>query len=368
MLTSYNNLLTTKGWKNVAEIEVGDEILTTNFAGHGIFSPVVAVTAKDYNGYIYDNTDYDFGYRWPCYLSVTEDSKIVRVKKSLRKSVLTGKTYTAQTLERLTIDDIEYLGIKKIHTLTRSPLQFTEKSSNRNTKLVKDGTITMKETDYFKFLAYLTVRGSIVEYHGKLEIAINYRDNLSDLTDLLNNYRVPHRVERKKPNNGRAHEHYIILMSNNVLAQKTLRPIMKNKLAKREIPKIVVNSKSPESLFAFIYTYLYLIVSQRSDGMRYSEKLINGMNFMFSPKSEVSSQALIDIFFKLGINATLSNDQSYKKKPIRIAQSALPWITTESLVKKPYNGKVYAIDTVNELAVCNPKAQHTHGSMVLQTN
>ena len=361
MLTPTNNLLTVDGWKNVTELNVGDEILTTNFAGHGIFSPILNITEYDYDGYIYEHV-HIFKRQGGIisHFSLTEDSVLPIRKTLFRKSVLTGERIAIEQIDTVKLNTLT----KDVQAIVKSPLQFSMKDKRHKAGVIKNGSVDMSEVEYFRFLAYAVLRGSIV--HDKISgstvtmFRVREKDDPTRLLDLLDRNNIPYRISVSE--RGGNLERLVYLRSG-AGAARSLRKFISKKIFERSLPKVVMRSTSPDAVYAFVTEVLRI----KKPDMDFDNGIPSkGDPLTFTLSNVEQAEQLADLFFKIGYPTTITHSDNYIVLIVNRPKFAR--IKVEDIIKKPYKGKVYAVDVINEMAVCNPTNLGPRFSMVVKLN
>jgi len=361
MLTPSNNLLTVNGWKNVTELNVGDEILTTNFAGHGIFSPILNITEYDYDGYIYEHV-HIFKRQGGIisHFSLTEDSTLPIRKTLFRKSVLTGNRIAVEQIDNIKIKDIK----KNVQAIVKSPLQFTMKDKRHQAGIVKNGSVDMSESEYFTLLAYAVLRGTIksdtTSRSTYTMFRVREKDDPTRLMDLLDRNRIAYRTSSAVRNGSL--ERLVILRSG-AGAARSLKRFIGKRISQRTIPNVIMRSTSPDAVYAFIIEFLRIKKPEWDFSNGIPSK---GPPLDFTVSNVEQAEQLADLFFKIGYPTTITTT-SYSTQLV-VNRPKFARIKVEDIIKKKYTGKVYAVDVINEMAVCNPTNLGPRFSMVVKVN
>lgn len=369
MLTPKNNVLTDKGWKNITELEIGEEILTTNFAGHGIFSPVLNIIEHDYDGYIYEYSNHEKGYM-NSHISLTAGSIVPTRKVRYLNSKLTGKTKKMVEIENHIIDDIAKRK-DKIQLFFTSPLQFNMDDKTHKAGVVKHGAVKMTDVDYFRFLAYVIFRTAIVKGTGNKyfswvpRIRVRDRDDPTYLFDLLDRYSIPYRIDIRPRKNSKYIGRYVVLRDGAAATRSLRRIIGDTYISKRTIPDVIMLSKSPEAIMAFLVEAVR--INKSMIDLDEGRLPVQSIRFTVS-NIELASQ-LRELLHKVGYGATI-NTSGYSNQVIelRISPTKYSMIPSKAIIRKRYKGKVYTLDVINEMAVCNPTELGPKYATVVKVN
>jgi len=361
VLTPSNNLLTVDGWKNVTELNVGDEILTTNFAGHGIFSPILNITEYDYDGYIYEHVNiFKRQGGIISHFSLTEDS-VLPIRKTLyRKSVLTGNRIAVEQIDTVKLNTLT----KDVQAIVKSPLQFSMKDKRHQAGVIKNGSVDMSEVEYFRFLAYAIMRGSIKYDRTSSSTVTMFRirekDDPTRLMDLLDSNNIPYRISvaEKKGNLER-----LVILRSGAGAARSLKKFISKRMSARTLPKVIMRSTSPDAVYAFVTEILRIKKPEMDFDLGIPSK---GDPLTFTLSNIELAEQLADLFFKIGYPTTITDRDNYIVLVVNRPKFAR--IKVEDIIKKKYTGKVYAVDVINEMAVCNPTNLGPRFSMVVKLN
>lgn len=372
MLTPQNNLLTDKGWKNITELSVGDEILTTNFAGHGMFSPVLNITEYDYDGYVYEHTSHK-KYVHVAHFSLTEGS-IVPVQRTFqRKSSATGKKKTIFQIENREVDSLS-AHKDNVRVLYNSPLIYNVDGKHHQAGIIRHGTISMTDVDYYRFIAYLIFRTSIVKgtraknFSWLPRIRVRERDDPTYLFQLLDKYSIPYRIDittrSNRPDVGR-----YISLRHGAAATRSVRRIIKwQKIHERTIPDVIMNSTSPEAITAFLVEVIR--INKPSADLADGKMPDTAVNFSVS--NDILANQLVELLYKIGYRGRIiTTDFSggpNKLIELKIVNSRYASILPKAIIKRKYHGKVYTLDVINEMAVCSPTSLGPEYAMVVKVN
>lgn len=356
MLTAKNNFLTVNGWKNITELSVGDEVMTTNFAGHGIFSPILNITEYDYDGFIYEHVD-KLKRRggMVSHFSLTEDS-VIPIRKSIKRdSVLTGERIKIDQIDTIRLTDFMNKG-GYVQAVIKSPLQYSMNDKRRSVGLIKNGSVDMSEPEYFRLLAHAIMRASI-QREGSASgtitaFSVRKNDDPTILMDLLDRYDIPYRISVDEA--GR----HIVLRSS-AGAARALKKYIKSYQSRRTVPKTIMTSTSPDAVMAFLTEIIRI---KKGHGNIPSK----GEPLTFSVSNMPMAEQLADLFFKVGYATTIESQGIMIHLVINRAKFAR--ISVEDVAKRKYKGKVYSVDVINEMAVCNPTNLGPRYSMVVKVN
>ena len=354
MLTPKNNVLTETGWKNITELRIGEEILTTNFAGHGIFSPILNIIEHDFDGHIYEYTNHEKGFL-NSHISVTEGTVIPTRKVRKLKSFMTGQAQTFSVMENKVVDDLANKK-ERVHVFFAGPLQYNVDEKTHKAGVIKHGSVKMVDVDYFKFLAYIIFRTAIMKQSRQKysslvsKIRVRNHDDPTVILQLLDQYNIPYRIDitHKKGTNfvGR-----YIAMRDGAASARALRRIIGNaKISERTIPDVVMQSKSPSAIMAFLVEAVRINKKNHNIVDRLPTE-----NFNFTVSNETLANQLIELFHKVGY-AVRTRKTGFGNPTIELAVTMTKYsvLPAKAIIRKRYKGKVYTIDVINEMAVCNP--------------
>lgn len=372
MLTPTNNLLTEKGWKNITELSVGDEILTTNFAGHGIFSPILNITEYDYDGYIYEYLEERKGAR-PAHFSLTEGSIVPTYDPKSRKSIRTGKVQTVYQIVNKLVDDLPD-ETSNIRALFSSPLIYNIDGKRHQAGVIRHGSVNMPDVDYYRLLAYVIFRTAITKGTGAKHyswvpiISVRNRDDPTHLFELLDKYSIPYRIYIKERLNRADVGRYVVLRHGAAATRSIKRIIGTKKIAERTIPDVIMQSTSPEAITAFLVEAVRIhAVDVDLDDGRLPDHAI-----AFSVSNETVAAQLSELFYKVGYRGSVtiydSPNRSSRLIQLSITSIRNATIRPAGIIKKRYTGKVYTLDVINEMAVCNPSGLNPQFAMVVKVN
>lgn len=365
MLTPRNNFFTTDGWKNITELKVGDEVLTTNFAGHGIFSPILNITEYDYDGYIYEHVDVLRRHGGAIsHFSITEGSVLPIRKTISRKSALTGEPIKLDVIDTINIDDLYAKG-GSVQAVIKSPLQFTVNSKRHKAGVIKNGQVDMSDVEYFKLLAHAIFKGYIYRDVKHSITATKFRVAESDdptyLLDLLDRHNIPYRTYTYQRPTGKV-EREVILRSGAGSA-RALKKFIRLRRKQRTLPKVIMQSTSPDAVMAFLVEMLRI----KKKGWDFSEGIpTTGAPLSFAVSNMTLAEQLADLFYKVGFVTTIEDSGWFIHLIVNRPKFAR--IKVEDINKIHYKGKVYSVDVINEMAVCNPTHLGPRYSMVVKIN
>lgn len=373
MLTPRNNLLTPEGWKNITDLRPGNEILTVNFAGHGIFSPIINIIEYDYDGYIYEHTH--VGLSKTTHFSVTAGSIVTTLRRHSSKSPLTGKRRMTSSIQTEPVEDLlAYKGpIRPFHA---SQMVYNTDSKFHSAGIIKNGAVNMTDVDYYRFLAYVIFRTSIKQNNGlskkalEPHIRIRKYDNPVYLFELLDKYSIPYRLRIVERNNRPDVGTYVVPRSGASAARSIRRIIQRKKPHERVIPDTIMRSTSPDAITAFLVETLRLFKPKLD--LR-EGKLPESRLRIIIPNRKLADQ-LSELLYKVGRSTTVKEDKvrnGETTKPVFylfINKGIRIHIYPQDIIKKRYKGKAYVIHSVNDMAVCNPSSLNSDFAMVTKIN